>query len=219
MIKTHLQETVREETQGTMKVVLEICKVENGEAFPVMANVVTPSYPIIYVTRNPKDVAVSYFHFHTYNRSLPKYTDWNLFYEDYKEENVCYGSWFQHNLFWWKRRHLPNVLFLKYEDIKKDPKIATVKVAEFMGYKLSDDVIDKIVEKSSFKSMKTCSHRVHPPPEKLFPIDMHVYKDTSFFRKGVIDDWKNYFTDAQNEEYDKICKEKLNGTGLYDDCA
>ncbi|XP_071943775.1 sulfotransferase 1C2-like [Antedon mediterranea] len=172
---------------------------------------------IIYVARNPKDVAVSFFHFHTYNRSLPKYTDWNLFYEDYKKDNVIYGSWFQHNLFWWKRRHHSNVLFLKYEDMKIDPKGAIIQVADFMGYKLSDDAINKIVDKSSFKTMKS-SEKVGPPADKSGLFDPKYYKDPSFFiRKGVTGDWKNHFTVAQNEEFDEICKGKLDGTGLYDD--
>ncbi|XP_071943776.1 sulfotransferase 1C2-like [Antedon mediterranea] len=173
---------------------------------------------IIYVARNPKDVAVSYFHFHTYNRCLPKYTDWNLFYEDYKKDKVIWGSWFQHNLFWWERRYLPNVLFLKYEDMKTDPKGAIIQVADFMGYKLSDDAINKIVEKSSFKTMKSSDKTGPRLAAQTGLFDPKYYKDPSFFiRKGVTGDWKNHFTVAQNEDFDKICKAKLDGTGLYDD--
>lgn len=32
---------------------------------------------------------------------------------------VCYGSWFDHVLSWWKHKDDPNVLLLKYEDMKK----------------------------------------------------------------------------------------------------
>lgn len=32
---------------------------------------------------------------------------------------VAYNSWLDHVLGWWKQRHNPNVLFLKYEDMKK----------------------------------------------------------------------------------------------------
>lgn len=32
---------------------------------------------------------------------------------------VFYGSWFDHVLSWWKHKDDPNILFLKYEEIKK----------------------------------------------------------------------------------------------------
>ncbi|XP_077989684.1 sulfotransferase 1C3-like [Glandiceps talaboti] len=35
-----------------------------------------------------------------------------------------------------------------------------------------------------------------------------------FLRKGVIGDWKNYFTVKQNEQLDHKLQTKLNGCGL-----
>ena len=32
---------------------------------------------------------------------------------------VTYGHWYEHFLGFWKRRHDDNILFLKYEDMKK----------------------------------------------------------------------------------------------------
>ena len=29
------------------------------------------------------------------------------------------GNWFTENLFWWSKRHDPNVFFVKYEDMQK----------------------------------------------------------------------------------------------------
>ena len=36
----------------------------------------------------------------------------------------------------------------------------------------------------------------------------------AFMRKGEVGDWKNYFTPEQSAEMDKVCPEKLNGSGL-----
>ena len=44
----------------------------------------------------------------------------------------------------WKHRDAENILFLKYEDMKKDHCGAVKKIAEFMGYSLKEEVIDTI---------------------------------------------------------------------------
>eukprot|EP00057_Strongylocentrotus_purpuratus_P011430 XP_011665904.1 PREDICTED: sulfotransferase 1C4-like [Strongylocentrotus purpuratus] len=45
---------------------------------------------IIYVARNPKDAAVSYYHFHSFSSwSLPSYPTWDQFFEDFYHGNSC----------------------------------------------------------------------------------------------------------------------------------
>ena len=58
----------------------------------------------IYVMRNPKDTAVSFFH-HT--RAIPHYGydgDWDDFFERFMSSNVDHGSWFDHVLQWWEHK-------------------------------------------------------------------------------------------------------------------
>ncbi len=38
---------------------------------------------IVYVARNPKHVAVSFYHFHKYIPDLPNYESWDQFFDDY----------------------------------------------------------------------------------------------------------------------------------------
>ena len=49
---------------------------------------------------------------------------------------MVFGDWFDHVLEWWKHRNAENILFIKYEDMKKDHRGAVKKVAEFIGYDL-----------------------------------------------------------------------------------
>ena len=60
---------------------------------------------------------------------------------------VDFGLWFDHVLEWWKHRDAENILFLKYEDMKKDYCGVVKKIAEFMGYSLKEEVIGTLVEK------------------------------------------------------------------------
>ena len=91
----------------------------------------------IYVMRYPKDVAVS-CHFH--HLLLPDY-DWETFWKKFIEGEVEYGNYFDHLLSWWSHRDDENVLFMKYEDMKKDLPAAVSQVASFIGADISSDVI------------------------------------------------------------------------------
>ena len=58
----------------------------------------------IYVARNPKDTAVSYF-YHTCRFKLYEYTgDWNVFFDLFMKGEVASGLWFDHVLEWWTHR-------------------------------------------------------------------------------------------------------------------
>jgi len=37
---------------------------------------------------------------------------------------------------------------------------------------------------------------------------------TSFYRKGVVGDWRNHFFDEQLEKFNRWCNSHLEGTGL-----
>ena len=50
---------------------------------------------------------------------------------------VCYGSWFDHVLSWWKHKDDPNVLLLKYEDMKK---VRRTQVTFFFKYVCNRDI-------------------------------------------------------------------------------
>ena len=44
---------------------------------------------------------------------------------------------------------------------------------------------------------------------------VHVNESqTSILRKGVVGDWKNYFTQELNERFEKEVLSKIEGTGL-----
>ena len=68
---------------------------------------------------------------------------------------MYYGEYFDHLLSWWPHRDDENVLFMKYEDMKKDLSAAVSQVASFIGADISNDVIGKIADMTSFDKMKS----------------------------------------------------------------
>ncbi|XP_070560858.1 sulfotransferase 1B1-like isoform X3 [Ptychodera flava] len=176
------------------------------QVFPSQA--IEKKCKIVYVARNPKDTGVSYFHHCSLGFPPMDYKgSWNDFYQLYVNDKVWYGSWFDHVLTWWQHRDDENILFLKYEDMKKDPKGTVKSIAVFLDISLRDDTIDNIVEFCSFKKMRK---------SETVNISLVVGEKNKhqFIRKGVVGDWTNFFTVAQNKEYEKIYEERMKGSGL-----
>ncbi|KAJ1204780.1 hypothetical protein NDU88_000218 [Pleurodeles waltl] len=154
------------------------------------------------VFRNPKDAAVSYFHFYHNNPGLPTYDSWDEFFECFMNGKVAYGSYFDHAIAWNKHIDDENVMIVMFEDMKQDLVAATTQIADFFGLPLTKEQIQLIADKGSFKAMKDKSNETHG-------------KMGSFlFRKGDVGDWKNYFSEAQSQEMDAKFEECLAGTKL-----
>ncbi|KAJ0736109.1 putative quercetin-3-sulfate 4'-sulfotransferase [Helianthus annuus] len=96
------------------------------------------------------------------------------------------------------------VLFLKYEDLKKDPKNVVKKLAKFIGNPFteeeeSDGSVEKIIELCGFETL----HKVNK-----------VSSDQVYFRKGVVGDSGSYLTTEMIQTMDKITKEKFDGLSI-----
>lgn len=171
----------------------------------------------VYIARNPKDVCVSYWHFHQTQLKKLATGDaptlpWDEYVSDFvkgKSTASIYGSWIDHVLGWWAHRCEPNILFLKYEDVKKEPHEYVRRIADFMDMKdITSEVIDTVVEKSCFSRMwtdTTVNNRIKEGAEI----------GLTFLRKGVVGDWKNYFTDEQSTVFDEEYGIELRKNGLH----
>ncbi|NXQ96104.1 ST1B1 Sulfotransferase, partial [Sagittarius serpentarius] len=74
---------------------------------------------MIYVGRNAKDVAVSFYHFDLMNKLHPHPGMWAQYLEKFMAGKVAYGSWYDHVKDYWERRKDHPILYLFYEDLKE----------------------------------------------------------------------------------------------------
>ncbi|XP_026385129.1 cytosolic sulfotransferase 14-like [Papaver somniferum] len=173
---------------------------------------------IVYLCRNPQDTLISMWMFinkvrpvvNNNNSSLSIDEAFEFFYEGVSE----FGPFWDHVLGYWKEssENPQKVLFLKYEDLKKEPKIQVKKLADFMGYSFSVDeeihgVIEDIISLCSFEQLKNLD------VNKNGYWRNHV-ENKVFFRKGEVGDSKNYLTPLMVERLDRLMEEKLLGSGL-----
>ena len=79
-------------------------------------------------------------------------------------------------------------------------------IANFLNKPLSDDLICHIAEQCTFSGMKknAASYQIKKAGEG----------EISMLRKGVVGDWKNYFTPELNEKFENEVLAKLKGSGL-----
>jgi len=73
---------------------------------------------VVYVARNPKDVAVSWYYHHLLDPIMKTSLDILEFLEYFMRDEVLYSPYWVNLIEAWNRRHDPNFLFLFYEDMK-----------------------------------------------------------------------------------------------------
>ncbi|KAL5293295.1 hypothetical protein ACFFRR_011830 [Megaselia abdita] len=117
----------------------------------------TKNPKIIFVVRDPKDVFISFYHHN-------KFFYGRKFEEDqvtFIESRMKYGNFWEQVLSFYALRTNENVLFLSFEEMKKNLKSVVLRVSKFLGKNYNEIEIDRLVEHLDFKNMKnnpSCGH-------------------------------------------------------------
>ncbi|KAM5271585.1 sulfotransferase 1E1-like [Ctenodactylus gundi] len=165
---------------------------------------------MIYVCRNAKDVAVSFYYFFKMTAGHPDPGTFPEFVEKFMQGQVPYGSWYDHVKSWWEKSKDPHVLFIFYEDLIEDIRREVLKLIHFLGKKPSEELVGKITKHTSFQEMKNNPSTNYT----TLPDEIMNQKVSPFMRKGITGDWKNHFTVALNEKFDKHYEQKMKDSTL-----
>ncbi|XP_030232103.1 cytosolic sulfotransferase 3 [Gadus morhua] len=164
---------------------------------------------VVYVARNAKDNAVSYYHFDRMNVVQPEPGDWNSFLQRFMDGKMVFGSWFDHVTGWWeKKQSNPKIHYLFFEDMVEDTGREINKLCSFLGLTSTTKEKEQIRHQSQFDNMKK------DDMANYSTVEVMDFKISPFMRKGKVGDWKNHFTVAQNEQFDEDYKKKMKNTML-----
>ncbi len=121
-------------------------------------------YPkIIYIVRDPRDIALSYYHFQ--RKYLQIQDDYPL--ERYVEDFVSgrlisadWGTWAENVASWiFTRGHRREFLLLRYEDMIKDTSVELARIAVFLGMEPAPASLRRAIELSSAERMRELEKR------------------------------------------------------------
>ncbi|KAI3357596.1 hypothetical protein L3Q82_016009 [Scortum barcoo] len=164
---------------------------------------------IVYVGRNAKDNAVSYFHFDRMNNAQPEPGDWSTFLQRFMEGNVVFGSWYDHVNGWWEKKQTHSKLhYMFYEDLIEDFGRELDSLCSFLGLSPSAEEKERIATGTKFDNMKQNKMTNYSTVKTM---NQNV---SPFMRKGKVGDWKNHFTVAQNEQFDEDYRKKMKNPKL-----
>ncbi|XP_031471427.1 sulfotransferase 2B1-like isoform X2 [Phasianus colchicus] len=145
---------------------------------------------VIYVARNPKDVVVSYYHFHRLAKFLPDPVSFDAFLQQFLEGKVHYGSWFEHVKGWLGQRQLLDIIYITYEELH--------------------ETLLALEQHCSFAAMRDNAMANYT----LIPREIMDHSQGRFMRKGVVGDWRSHFSPPQNALFDRVYHEEMRDAEL-----
>lgn len=167
---------------------------------------------VIYLYRNSSNVIKSY-HKYLNSRLANK-----IGYQDivYGRTGNSFGTWFEHNKSWFLSKN-KRILYVCYEDLRRDPFTQLRRIVDFIGLNTSDVDLKRSIELSDLSNMKKIEN------EFGYFNDNRTLegKNVSFVGEGKIDsnpdampnEIKRYLANQQ-DVIDRLSKQKV--ATLYD---
>ena len=147
---------------------------------------------VIYVVRDPRDVAVSLFHFQRKRRIIADDYSLDLFVSRFVAGEALrpprLGSWGDNAGSWlYMRQGTPGFLLLRYEDLLAQTELEMARIAAFLGIEATPERISQAVSASSAHRMRNL--------EKIQGEQWHQSKETRqdipFVRAARSGGWKS----------------------------
>ncbi len=148
---------------------------------------------VIHIVRDPRDVAVSHYHYSIKRRTLaedcriedyiPRFVDGNV-----SRTMERYGCWGDHVRSWLALRDgHDNFLALRYEDMLKNAERELGRVASFLGVDATPERLSRAVELSSSAQMR----KLEKEQSRDWKLTKGTRQDRPFIRNATSGVWKS----------------------------
>ncbi|CAL4069229.1 unnamed protein product, partial [Meganyctiphanes norvegica] len=164
---------------------------------------------VIYVARNPKDVVVSYFHHHRMWISHGFKGNFKEFFEYFINENVMWSPFWSHLHEAWERKDHPNMLLLKYDELKLNLPEVIQRTAKFLGKEISDEAqLSQLCVHLNIESMRGNPSVNQEEATKLGFLDP---SEGGFIRKGKSGGWREYMDQEMQDKFNSWIDDNSQG--------
>jgi hypothetical protein len=153
---------------------------------------------IIYVVRDPRDVALSQYHFHRKRRLVEDGTPIEQFITRFVAGSTSpYASWGENVTGWLATRHgTPGFLLLRYEDLMAQPIEELTKLALFLGIEADVPRLEKVVACCSADQMR----KLEVEQGHLWSSTKNTRQDVPFVREAKSGGWKSNLPESSAAE-------------------
>ena len=144
---------------------------------------------VIYVVRDPRDVAVSFYHYSVKMRWIPDGYPMATFVERWMAPSwhTEYGTWEEHVQSWLRmRRGGDGFLLVRYRELQNRPAEELARIATFLGLQRSGEQIARAIELSSADRMRALEKK----QQRRWIATRGTRLDKPFVRKAIMGDWK-----------------------------
>lgn len=144
---------------------------------------------VIYIVRDPRDVAVSNYHWEMKQESVQENDPIEEFVLRWMEPSIWprIGSWGEHVTSWLSTRQgKAGFLLLRYEDILENPPRELEKIARLLGIDPVPGRLARAAELSSADRMR----RLEKDQGAKWVQTRNTRQDKQFVRKAASEDWK-----------------------------
>lgn len=119
-------------------------------------------------------------------------------------DQLVYSPFSSHVIEFWKlSQENSNILFLFYENLKKNLDHEVKKVMTFLNKNYTQEQIDKLCEHLSFNSMKKNASINWEPNTLPLEIKNQSEEKFEFIRKGNVGSHKNEMSESQINRFDE----------------
>ena len=149
----------------------------------------------MYIVRDPRDVALSQYHYHRKCRKIADDYPIEKFISRFLAGQTCpHGSWAENVATWLvTRKNDPRFLLLRYEDLIENTPRELSKIAAFLGIDASKERISQAVERSSADNMR----KLEKEQSHLSSLTKTSRKDLPFVRAAGSGGWRSGLPETQ----------------------